>query len=263
MTGIGEPSRIFPNASAAFASGTATRAISHPSLASDRICATVARTSRVSVFVMLWTETGAPPPTGTPPTRMRRVLLRIFIVEDYYMRDGASASTQFFMNGKPRARASRPRRADSEGKGGETPPYRSSFVWSRITISFSLTTMLYRPSLVSYFPEGATERLESLSIRINCFPSITARVPPTRTNSFPAKDAGTRKRQERYKIPAKNVFRDPHKSSLPDDCNFRHCPVDSEPRFFPRVISAVGSSSRCFVPSGPRRCRRSAPPPPR
>ena len=73
MTGIGDPARIFPNAAAAFASGTATRAISHPSRASDRICATVARTSRVSVFVMLWTETGAPPPTGTPPTRMRRV----------------------------------------------------------------------------------------------------------------------------------------------------------------------------------------------
>ena len=71
MTGIGDPARIFPNAAAAFASGTATRAISHPSLASDRICATVARTSRVSVFVMLWTETGAPPPTGTPPARRR------------------------------------------------------------------------------------------------------------------------------------------------------------------------------------------------
>ena len=100
MTGIGEPARIFPNATAAFASGTATRAISHPSFASDRICATVARTSRVSVFVMLWTETGAPPPTGTPPTRMRRVFLRSSMMEEYYMRVGACASTLFLHGGQ-------------------------------------------------------------------------------------------------------------------------------------------------------------------
>jgi hypothetical protein len=50
----------------------------------------------VSVFVMLWTETGAPPPTGTPPTRMRRVFLRFFMVVDYYKRVGALPSTQFF-----------------------------------------------------------------------------------------------------------------------------------------------------------------------
>jgi len=99
MTGIGDPARIFPNTEAATASGTAMRAISHPSRARDRICATVARTSRVSVFVMLWTETGAPPPTGTPPTRMRRVFFRFLIVENYYMRAGALPSTQFFGTG--------------------------------------------------------------------------------------------------------------------------------------------------------------------
>ena len=70
------PGADLPERRRRLASGTATRTISHPSRASDRICASVARTSRVSVFVMLWTETGAPPPTGTPPTRMRRVFLR-------------------------------------------------------------------------------------------------------------------------------------------------------------------------------------------
>ena len=131
MTGIGDPARILPNAAAAFASGTATRAISHPSLASDRICARVARTSRVSVFVMLWTETGAPPPTGTPPTRMRRVFLRWSIVERYYMRVGGLSSTKFFIGIREKRR--------SFGRGvapacgcrrvwGEVPGYLSSFV---------------------------------------------------------------------------------------------------------------------------------------
>ena len=69
MTGIGDLSRIRRNAFAEVPSGTATRTISHPSRASDRICASVARASRVSVFVMLWTVTGAPPPTaGGPPS---------------------------------------------------------------------------------------------------------------------------------------------------------------------------------------------------
>src|SRR5512134_1587566 len=77
ITGTGDPARILRNDLAASTSGTATRTISHPSRVSDRIWASVARTSRVSVFVMLWTETGAPPPTGTPPTRMRRVSLRV------------------------------------------------------------------------------------------------------------------------------------------------------------------------------------------
>src|SRR5512134_91855 len=76
ITGTGEASRIFRNARTAASSGTATRTISHPSRASDRIWATVARTSRVSVSVMLCTEIGAPPPTGTSPTLMRRVFLR-------------------------------------------------------------------------------------------------------------------------------------------------------------------------------------------
>ena len=104
MTGIGEPARIFANAAAAFASGTATRAISHPSRASDRICATVARTSRVSVFVMLWTVTGAPPPTGTPPTRMRRVFLLVSMTDPTIARGGSRVDSHFR---SPRGRAPR------------------------------------------------------------------------------------------------------------------------------------------------------------
>jgi len=141
--------------------------------------------------------------------------------------------------------------------------YRSSFVWSRITITSPLTTMLYRPSLVSYLPEGATERLEFLSIMINCFPSITARVPPTRTNSLAAKDPGTRNGQERNKIPIKNffiLFIDSPWRLLEPSVSVWKISIRGS---FPRFISAVGSSSRCFVPSGPRRCRRSPPLPPR
>jgi len=68
------------NARTDASSGTATRTISHPSRASERIWAMVARTSRVFVFVMLWTETGALPPTYTFPTRIRRVFLLLIIV---------------------------------------------------------------------------------------------------------------------------------------------------------------------------------------
>lgn len=68
------------NACTDASSVTATRTISHPSRASERIWEMLARTSRVSVFVMLWTETGALPPTYTFPTRIRRVFLLLIIV---------------------------------------------------------------------------------------------------------------------------------------------------------------------------------------
>ena len=68
------------NARTDASSVTATRTLSHPSRARERIWAMVARTSRVSVFVMLWTETGALPPTYTFPTRVRRGGLLFFFV---------------------------------------------------------------------------------------------------------------------------------------------------------------------------------------
>ena len=61
-------SLIFPTAVAAARLGTATRTIWHPAAASRRIWATVASTSWVGVLVMDWMDTGAPPPTGRPPT---------------------------------------------------------------------------------------------------------------------------------------------------------------------------------------------------
>ncbi len=55
-------------AEAEASSGTETLTIWAPALASDPICAMVARASEVGVFVMDWTDTGAPPPIVTPPT---------------------------------------------------------------------------------------------------------------------------------------------------------------------------------------------------
>ena len=48
--------------------GTETRTISAPTRSKDLICATVASTSVVRVFVMDCTAIGASPPIGTLPT---------------------------------------------------------------------------------------------------------------------------------------------------------------------------------------------------
>ena len=47
---------------------TVTRTISDPASASSMHCCAVARASAVSVIVIDWTTTGAPPPTWTRPT---------------------------------------------------------------------------------------------------------------------------------------------------------------------------------------------------
>ena len=49
-------------------SGTLTRTISAPASAAACTCAMVPGISVVSVLVMVWTEIGASPPTGTLPT---------------------------------------------------------------------------------------------------------------------------------------------------------------------------------------------------
>ena len=64
------------NASASSWEGTATRTMSHPAVVSSAICCNVASTSAVSVVVMDCTDTGAPPPTGTEPTRICREFRR-------------------------------------------------------------------------------------------------------------------------------------------------------------------------------------------
>src|SRR5699024_1646203 len=64
-----------PRALAAAMSGTATRTISQPAASRRWIWSTVAGTSPVLVEHMDWMLTGAPPPTGTPPTMIRFVIV--------------------------------------------------------------------------------------------------------------------------------------------------------------------------------------------
>src|SRR6266704_3206800 len=67
-------------ASASSCDGTATRTIWQPVAVSSAICCSVAFTSAVTVVVIDWTETAAPPPTGTAcfplPTTIWRDLRR-------------------------------------------------------------------------------------------------------------------------------------------------------------------------------------------
>src|SRR5512140_2388652 len=60
-------------ASAASLSFTVTRTMSQPASAACSICRTVASMSDVFVFVIVWTDTGAPPPTLTSPMDTWRV----------------------------------------------------------------------------------------------------------------------------------------------------------------------------------------------
>src|SRR5512139_3650589 len=62
------------NAGASSAVGRLTRTISQPASTRARTCASVASASPVRVHVMDCTATGAPPPTGTAPTLMPRLL---------------------------------------------------------------------------------------------------------------------------------------------------------------------------------------------
>src|SRR5665647_2837373 len=62
------------NAGASAAVGRLTRTSSQPAATSARTCASVAAASPVRVHVIDCTATGAPPPTGTAPTMIRRAL---------------------------------------------------------------------------------------------------------------------------------------------------------------------------------------------
>src|ERR1039457_3386119 len=80
ITGICDLRAICGSASASSCDGTATRTIWQPVAVSSAICCSVALTSAVTVVVIDWTETGAPPPTGTAclplPTMIWRDLRR-------------------------------------------------------------------------------------------------------------------------------------------------------------------------------------------
>ena len=73
MSGAVQPAssmRRLISGTAAAASGTLTviRTSSDPASASSMHCVAVPRASAVSVIVIDWTTTGAPPPTVTDPT---------------------------------------------------------------------------------------------------------------------------------------------------------------------------------------------------
>src|SRR4051794_2624762 len=68
ITGIGDSATIVRSAATSCSRGTATRTMSAPASATRRIWSIVACTLAVSVFVIVCTATGAPPPIGTPPT---------------------------------------------------------------------------------------------------------------------------------------------------------------------------------------------------
>ncbi len=68
MIGIGDCATIVFSASASCSRGTATRTMSAPASATVRICSIVAARFAVSVFVIVCTATGAPPPIGSEPT---------------------------------------------------------------------------------------------------------------------------------------------------------------------------------------------------
>ena len=70
MIGIGDSTTIVFSASMSFSRGTATRTMSAPASATRRIWSIVAVRFAVSVFVIVCTATGAPPPMGTSPTKI-------------------------------------------------------------------------------------------------------------------------------------------------------------------------------------------------
>ncbi len=74
--GTGLSRTISRSARVESSSGVETRTMSAPASAARRTWSTVAFTSVVSVFVIVWTVIGASPPTGTLPTMIRRDLRR-------------------------------------------------------------------------------------------------------------------------------------------------------------------------------------------
>ncbi len=76
MTGICDLRAIVGSASASSWVGQATRTIWQPVAVSSAICCSVALMSVVGVVVIDWTDTGASPPTSTPPTSIWRDLRR-------------------------------------------------------------------------------------------------------------------------------------------------------------------------------------------
>ncbi len=79
-TGTVDFAAMAVSASASSQCGTATRTMSTPVATSDAICCSVALMSDVFVVVMDWTLMGAPPPIGTPPIVICRVVRRVAVI---------------------------------------------------------------------------------------------------------------------------------------------------------------------------------------
>ena len=73
ITGIGDSLTTVFSASTSSSRGTATRTRSAPASATLWICSIVAARFAVSVLVIVWTATGAPPPIGTSLTHIWRL----------------------------------------------------------------------------------------------------------------------------------------------------------------------------------------------
>ena len=85
---------ISPSFSAASRTGTAHRTMSQPAASSAQISSSVAWTSRVSVFVIDCTVSGASPPISTPPNRICRVFRRVIMESSYLNIRNASILTR-------------------------------------------------------------------------------------------------------------------------------------------------------------------------
>ena len=77
--GTGLSATIRRRARALCSSGTDTRTMSAPASAAAQTCSAVAGASVVGVVVMVCTLIGAPPPTGTSPTMIRRLSRRAML----------------------------------------------------------------------------------------------------------------------------------------------------------------------------------------
>src|SRR6476661_2246687 len=92
ITGIGDSTTIVRSASMSSSRGTATRTMSAPASATVRIWSMVAWRLAVSVFVIVWTATGAPPPMGTPPTLICRAEAMSPVYESPVVADDAGVN---------------------------------------------------------------------------------------------------------------------------------------------------------------------------
>ena len=122
ITGIGDSATIVRSAATSCSRGTATRTMSAPASATRRIWSIVACRLAVSVFVIVCTATGAPPPMGTPPTwicRAEAMRPSVFAASRAPTLHDVPASQDVYATarGRLRARVARPARRERAPHG--------------------------------------------------------------------------------------------------------------------------------------------------